>query len=185
MTKGTLLALGGLLAAASSLCAQENAFDTITSDSLRLTGEVNTASALALDRPDLFRNVNGSLLIHDLPTTVLLNGRRLSIGGDSGRFGGSPLERIPVAFLRAARVYPAGSVPSSLAADAPGGVIDLQTNNYTSGGEIGVFYGGSGGKYGREDFQAYILGGVGNEKLQISAGASYQESSGRGVTFNR
>ena len=63
--------------------------------------------------------------------------------------------------------------------DRPGGIVNLQLRrNYYSGGEVGVFYGKSGGKYGREDFQTYIIGGIGNEKFQITAGAVYQESSG-------
>lgn len=184
MIKGTLLVLLGLLAAGSTLRAQQNALDPITADSLRQRGEVDTAPALALERPDLFRNVDGTLLIHDLPVTVLLDGRRLNIGGNSGHFGVASLDRIPLAFLSAVRVQPVSASPLA-ASDAPGGVVDLQLRRFTSGGEAGVFYGGSGGKYGREDFQAYILGGVGNEKLQISAGAAYQNSSGRGVSFSR
>ena len=184
MIKGTLLVLLGLLAAGSTLRAQQNALDSIAADSLRQRGEVDTAPALALERPDLFRNVDGTLLIHDLPVTVLLDGRRLNIGGNSGHFGVASLDRIPLAFLSAVRVQPVSASPLA-ASDAPGGVVDLQLRRFTSGGEAGVFYGGSGGKYGREDFQAYILGGVGNEKLQISAGAAYQNSTGHGVFFNR
>ncbi len=47
------------------------------------------------------------------------------------------------------------------------------------GGEIGFLYGKSTGKYGREDFQSYIIGTVGNDKFSITAGYLHQESSGR------
>jgi len=47
------------------------------------------------------------------------------------------------------------------------------------GGEVGFLYGRSSGKYGREDFQTYIIGTVGNEKFSITAGYLHQESSGR------
>jgi len=50
----------------------------------------------------------------------------------------------------------------------------------TAGGEFGVFYGKSDGKYGTDLFQSYIIGGVGNDKFNISAGAMYEESSGHG-----
>lgn len=44
-------------------------------------------------------------------------------------------------------------------------------------GEVGVLYGRSTGKYGREDFQTYITGTVGNEHFSITAGYLRQESS--------
>ena len=52
------------------------------------------------------------------------------------------------------------------------------------GGEIGFLYGKSTGKYGREDFQTYITGTVGNEHFSITAGYLRQESSGR-VPYRR
>lgn len=48
-----------------------------------------------------------------------------------------------------------------------------------TGGEVGFLYGRSSGKYGREDFQTYIIGTVGNDYFHITAGASYETSSGR------
>ncbi len=53
------------------------------------------------------------------------------------------------------------------------------------GGEIGFLYGRSSGKYGREDFQTYIIGTVGNEKFSITAGYLHQESSGRVPRWGR
>jgi hypothetical protein len=53
------------------------------------------------------------------------------------------------------------------------------------GGEVGFLYGRSSGKYGREDFQTYIIGTVGNEKFSITAGYLYQESSGRVPRWGR
>lgn len=53
------------------------------------------------------------------------------------------------------------------------------------GGEVGFFYGKSTGKYGREDFQTYIIGTVGNDKFSITAGYLHQESSGRVPRWRR
>ncbi|MEY2565193.1 MAG: hypothetical protein QOH88_3386 [Verrucomicrobiota bacterium] len=53
------------------------------------------------------------------------------------------------------------------------------------GGEMGVLYGRSSGKYGREDFQTYIIGTVGTEKFSITAGFLHQESNGRGPYYRR
>jgi hypothetical protein len=59
-------------------------------------------------------------------------------------------------------------------------VVDLRApNRFSYGGEIGFLYGKSTGKqgYGREDFQTYILGTVGNDKFQITAGFLHQETT--------
>jgi hypothetical protein len=65
-------------------------------------------------------------------------------------------------------------------------VVDLRApDRLQFGGEIGFVYGKSSGKYGREDFQSYIIGTVGNEKFSITAGYLYQESSGRVPRWRR
>jgi hypothetical protein len=59
------------------------------------------------------------------------------------------------------------------------------TDRIRAGGEVGFLYGKSNGKYGREDFQTYIIGTVGNDKFSITAGYLHQESSGRVPRWNR
>jgi hypothetical protein len=46
-------------------------------------------------------------------------------------------------------------------------------------GEIGFMYGRATGKFGGNFKEAYILGTAGNDHLQISVGADYQDSSFR------
>ena len=59
-------------------------------------------------------------------------------------------------------------------------VVEIRsTDRIHASGEVGFLYGKSSGKYGREDFQTYIIGTVGNEKFSITAGVLHQESSGR------
>ena len=66
------------------------------------------------------------------------------------------------------------------------GVVEIKsTNRIRAGGEFGVLYGKSTGTYGREDFQTYIIGTVGNDKFSISAGYLHQESSGRVPRWRR
>ena len=177
-----------MLGLCASLAAQNTesveAADTFTADQLRTTGALDAGSAFALLRPDLFDSVDGSVLIHSLPVMTLLDGRRFPISGDLGRMGFAPLGLFPVAFLQSAQVHKVGASPM-LGSEAPGGIIDLRLNRSYSGGEVGVFYGKSSGKYGREDFGSYVVGTVGNDKLQITAGASYQESSGHIPRFGR
>jgi hypothetical protein len=113
-----------------------------------------------------------------LPVLTLLDGRRFPASSELGRMGMTGLDLFPVAFLSAVEVQKFGSSPR-YGTDGPGGQIDLRLKRIQTGGEVGFFYGKSDGKYGREDFQAYIIGGVGTDKVQVTAGAAYQESSGR------
>jgi hypothetical protein len=46
-------------------------------------------------------------------------------------------------------------------------------------GEVGFLYGKSSGKFGREVKEGYILSEFGNDKTQITVGASYGQSNGR------
>jgi hypothetical protein len=65
--------------------------------------------------------------------------------------------------------------------------VDLPKRNlldYTHG-EIGVLYGHSIGKFDRDVEAGYILGQVGDDKLQIGVGASYERWSGRFPRFSR
>ncbi|MDQ6654976.1 MAG: TonB-dependent receptor plug domain-containing protein, partial [Verrucomicrobiota bacterium] len=157
---------------------QENG-EKITHEQLQTTGATDTGSALNLYRPDLFSSIDGATLIHGLPVMTLLDGRRFPISGELGRMGTAPLNLFPLALISAVQVQKTTTRPS-VGSDAPGGVVDLELKRgYTTGGEVGVFYGKSGGRNGREDFEAHIIGTVGNDKVQITAGAAYQESSGR------
>ncbi|MGI8821147.1 MAG: hypothetical protein ACR2ID_09820 [Chthoniobacterales bacterium] len=185
MIKRALLALLGCgslclpLAAQTSAQLEQFESEIISSDQLSTTGTVDTGSALSLYRSDLFSNIDGSILIHGLPVMTLLDGRRLHIAGELGRMGTAPLDIFPLAFLSAVAVQPHAARPRA-GSGAPGGVVDLQLRRgWETGGEVGVFYGKSGGKYGREDMEAYIVGTVGTDKVQITAGAAYRESSGR------
>jgi outer membrane receptor protein involved in Fe transport len=149
--------------------------ETITLEQLQSMGAVDLASALTLYQPDSFRRSGNSVLIRGFPTLTLLDGRRFSISGSMGRL--TPLDFFPVAFLRAIEVQPVNASPM-YGTDSSGGVVNLRLNRNFGGGEFGVFYGKSSGKFDREEKQAYILGSVGNEKFQITAGAAYEESSG-------
>ena len=175
MIKRAVPAVLGFLGLCLPLAAQQIAtdFETITPEQLRRTAAVDTGPALTLDRPDVFSTVDASVLIHSLPVLTLLDGRRFPLSSEL-----DPLALFPVAFLSAVEVQKVNPSPV-YGTDAPGGTVDLRLNrDYYGGGEFGVFYGKSGGKFGREDFQSYIIGGVGNEHFNITAGASYQESSG-------
>ena len=48
-----------------------------------------------------------------------------------------------------------------------------------TGGEVGFMYGHASGKFGGDLFSTYIVGGVGDDKMQINVGAGYEEFHGR------
>src|SRR4051794_12238733 len=172
-----LVAFSVPFAAANAEPLPAGSTGTITTDELAKTGEFDAGPALVLNRPDVFSEVDGSVLIHNLPVLTLLDGRRFPISGELARMGMAPFDLFPIAFLNSVGVQRVSASPV-YGSDAAGGVIDLRLKRYYSGGEVGVFYGKSDGKYGREDFQSYIIGGVGNDKFNVTVGASYDESHG-------
>ena len=84
---------------------------------------------------------------------------------------------MPVAFLTDVKVQKVNGSPM-FGSDGAGGVLDLRLNRTFAAGEFGVFYGKSDGKFGYEEKQAHIIGTVGTDKFQITAGAAYEEASG-------
>ncbi len=190
MFKPAVTAVIGCLSLCLTAAAQKPAdleqlnVETVTVEELRTTGAADLDPALALYRPNLFSTLDGSVLIHNLPALVLLDGRPFASMSHLQAMGMSPLDLFPLAFLTAVDVQKVNTSPV-VASDATGGVVDLRLNRNYSGGEAGIFFGKSTGKYGREDFQSYIVGGVGNDKFHITVGAAYQESSGRFPRRNR
>ena len=123
----------------------------------------DNALNLAVYRPENFGALNWSALFHDLP--VLRQKKISSVGLVSAVEG----DRTNAA--------------AALRAGLPGDLAGLRLDPAYCFGEVGVFYGSSSGKFGGEQFETYIMGGVGNEKFQITAGASYETSSIRVPRF--
>lgn len=107
--------------------------------------------ALALYQPDLLSMIDGSML---------------SLGES----------RLPAANSSAGQGQKLNASPT-VRAGSSAGVFTLRLDPAYSGGEIGVLYGR--GQHGSSALQSYIVGTVGNDKFQITAGASYEESSFR------
>jgi hypothetical protein len=95
----------------------------------------------------------------------------------------------PVDFLSPFNPVESRSVASPILSDRENSLDDVveirATDRIHASGQVGFLYGKSSGKYGREDFQTYIIGTVGNEKFSITAGYLRQESSGRGLRWGR
>ena len=133
-------------------------------------------------RPELFADVGSSALLSKLSMTEFLDGR-LPGSTALGRMGTAPVGNFPTALVSAEPRH------KTNANSAP--VIDPKDGKeYSSvesmafekasltwtGGEIGFMYGHESGKFGGDTFTSYIIGGVGNDHMQINVGAGYEET---------
>jgi iron complex outermembrane receptor protein len=72
--------------------------------------------------------------VHDLPTVVLLNGRRLPNGG-LGADASVDLNTLPMSFIERVEVLASGA-PAAVGADAVGGVVNIVTRRSNPGLEL-------------------------------------------------
>jgi hypothetical protein len=157
MTKRALSAVAGFLGLCLSLSAQQTY------------------------RPDLFSALNNSLL--HLPSLSLSDGQLFSFSGAvAPPFSFSWMEPMPPDFLPALSTTapPRANAAAAYPKDSSKEVVDVRPNLFDyAGGEVGVLYGRSTGKYGVEVEQGYILSEMGNDKFHISVGAAYENLNGR------
>jgi hypothetical protein len=138
------------------------------------------------------------LLFHRGPVRTWADGGWLANQNALSQIGMTSLDLFPVAFLspevfggvsgsRANGVRDSRSEKSATdGKDSAGEVMASPSDRGVySGGEVGFLYGQWSGKGGGNMWQTYVTGTVGNDKFQITAGASYDEwnGTGRGVRF--
>jgi len=169
MMKGALFAILAWLAFSFPLAAQEP-FDS--------------AATFVFYRPEILTSVDSAALVRELPMTEFLDGRLLGSSA-LGRMGTAPVANFPMALVSAEPRKKGTSVSGPVRDPKDGkdyssaeSLAAEKASLVWTGGEIGVFYGHSSGKFGGDEFSSYIVGGVGNEHLQINVGASYQEFNG-------
>jgi hypothetical protein len=195
MIRGVLVVGLGFLTVCFPVAAQQTnpseQTETTAPEQLRRSSVFDVASTVALSRPEIFTNIDSSVLIDDLALLALLDGR-LPVSTALGRMGMAPLDLFPIAFFRAAEGQKVNAAPvhrtdrknsGTEGKDSPGEMMNSSLNSVYYGGEVGVLYGRWSGKFGGDFLQTYIVGQVGNEKFQITAGAAYDESSGRALRF--
>jgi hypothetical protein len=132
-------------------------------------------------RPDPFNALNNSI---SLPSLSLSDGQRFSFSGAvASPFSFNWMESTPPDFLPALNttVPPRATAAAAYPKDSSKEVVDVRKRDlfdYATG-EIGFLYGRSTGKFSGDVEQGYFIGEVGNDKVHITAGAFYENSSGR------
>jgi hypothetical protein len=142
--------------------------------SLAAEETTDASSSLAFDQSDVFQRVDSYALIQALPLPIqstLFPTESFSLG-EMKKASASPRRRSTARdakdFVDSKDVSARALVPS---------------NPFYYGGEVGAFYGHATGKFGGDAFGGYAIGTVGNDKVQITAGSSYEEFDGHGVRF--
>ncbi len=203
VTRALCVALG-LLGALLPAVAQQPHHST-KREQLRSAGASSAPLSLSLYRPKLWGAAERSLLLHNGSVPLWLDGPELSNGlaGSSYGFASSWVQLgftsadfLPAAFLSDAQPPTQRSSPGRIhgtdgkdlgadAKDSPDERLSSSANPVYYGGEVGFLYGRWSGKGGGDMWETYVVGTVGNDKFQITAGASYDEwnANGRSVRF--
>jgi hypothetical protein len=149
--------------------------DTFTLAQLRNIAAASHDSVLL--QPSLFNSLDNP--VFGLPFS---NREVFSLSTTFNLMGTVPRSFLP---LSTAMESPRASLPPTSTKDSSDRLFDLRPNfNYVTG-EVGFMYGRSSGKFGGEYKEGYIFGEVGNERIHISAGASYEEWNGRVPRWGR
>ena len=204
MVKRALCVALGLLGALLPAVAQQPHHSTKREQS-RSAGAANAPLSLNLYSSKAARATESSLLLHNGSVPLWLDGTPLSNGIiDSSygfasswvQLGFTSVDFSPAAFLSgtqspahrpgAGRAH--GTEGKDLGIDpkdSPDEMLSSSANPIYYGGEVGFLYGRWSGKGGGDMWETYVVGTVGNDKFQITAGASYDEwnTNGRSVRF--
>jgi hypothetical protein len=202
MVKRALCVAMGLLGALLPAVAQQGHHST-RHERLHSNSVLNTPLSLSLYRSKNSGAADSSLLLHNGSVPLWLDEPQLNTGFfDPGysfasqwvEMGFTSQNLFPAASLSvsqpSAQTPNVGHVHSSDGKDL--GIDGKDVGDEMSplsrvyyGGEIGFLYGRWSGKGGGDMWESYIVGTVGNDKFQITAGASYDEwnPNGRSVRF--
>jgi hypothetical protein len=177
MIKRALAAVAAILGLCISILAQGGATSiqpvnfALSQATSRDMVEGRTAP---LQRMGSFRALND--LWYGAGPLTLLDGRLFSFPGTFGWLEATPMDFLPdFAGEALPRVKPGMKV----APDSSDPAVDLLHRFDYVGGEVGLFYGRSTGKFSREVEQGYIRSDIVDGNTQISVGAFYEHSSGR------
>jgi hypothetical protein len=197
MFKGALFLALGFLAVGFPVVAQQVKNSGVMQH-CAVTPAVTTfehGSTLSFYQPSVVSASNASLLLHNGPVRAWSDGAQLASQTALAQIGMAPLGLFPVAYLAPSDVGPVltkkASVPSDCrfvnlgtdGKDLPAEMMGSPLNHVYYTGEVGFLYGQWSGKGNGDYIGSYVWGQAGNDKFQITAGASYDEwnANGRSV----
>ena len=140
-------------------------------------------------RPNVM-NGSSSILFHNGPVHAWSDGAQLATETALVQIGMAPLGLFPVTYFAPSDVRSAPITKPSAASnsrsqmaatdgkDLPDEMITSLSNQVYYTGEVGFIYGRWSGKGNGDYWQNYVSGQVGNDHLQINAGASFENWSG-------
>ena len=204
MLKGALVSALGLLGICLPVAAQQAKHSGTAKHRTAASAlaPLESASSLTLYRPTIRNASNESLLFRNGPVRAWSDGAQLMSESAFVQIGMVPLGLFPAAYLAPSDV---GSVPARKFAaasnsraemlpadgkDLSGEMISSPLNQVYCTGEVGFVYGRWSGKGSGDYVGSYVWGQAGNDKFQITAGASFDNWNGtsskiRGYSFSR
>ena len=178
MTKRVVLGVATFL----SLCFSLGAEQPTRALSLAQLSSLSPQNSRPLFfQPAVFSKLGDPLLTDGSPGPATFSGSSETFSlATTYNLVGTPTNFLPTTM---AMQSPSRTAPATYSKDSdlPDYPLDLRPGYYVTG-EVGFMYGRYTGKFGGDYKEAYILGTVGNDKLQISVGASYEDSNWNGKT---
>ena len=192
MSRVALVLALGLFGVCFSVAAQQAKHSGSVQHGLAASAvtPLDGVSNLSIYRPQIFNGSNSSLLLHNGPVRAWSDGAQLVSESAFVQIGMAPLGLFPVAYLAPSDVGPvpvrkpntgSNSRPGNLAADGKdlsSEMINSPLNQVYCTGEVGFMYGRWSGKGSGDYVGSYVWGQAGNDKFQITAGASFDNWSG-------
>jgi len=171
MTKRVVLGVAAFLGLCFSLGAEQPARALSLA---QLNSLAPQSSHPLFFQPAVFSKLGDPLLNDSAVGPATFSGNRETFSlATTYNLVGTPTSFLPTTM---AMQSPSRSAPATYSKDkdSPDYPLDLRPGYYVTG-EVGFAYGRATGKFGGDYKEAYILGAVGNDKLQITVGASYED----------
>jgi hypothetical protein len=156
---------------------------------------LGSVSSLSLYAPKNLSASNNSLLFHSGPVHAWSDGAQLVSESALVQIGMAPLGLFPVTYLAPSDAGPGpvrkpGTASNSRSEnfgadgkDLPGEIMASPLSNVYYTGEVGFLYGQWSGKGSGDYVGSYVWGQAGNDKFQITAGASFDNWDGHSPKF--
>ena len=192
MFRASLVLALGLCAVSFPVAAQQpkhfgSAHHRLTASAVT---PLDAGPTLSIYRPQILNFPSSSLLLHNGPVRAWSDGAQLVSESALVQIGMAPLGLFPLTYLAPSNVGPvpiskrsssSNSRLGNLAADGKdlsGEVISSPLSQIYCTGEVGFMYGQWSGKSSGDYVGSYVWGQVGNDKFQITAGASFDNWNG-------